>query len=151
MSNFDNRGSQRNRSRYSSGRDFGRRDNGRDGGRREMHKAVCSNCGKDCEVPFRPTGDKPVLCDDCFGKRSDRPRRSDSGRSRDHSAPRGDGSNKLILDQLVTLNSNVEKLITLLAPTKTLEVVSEDEPEVVVEAEAESKPAKKTTRKAKTS
>ena len=25
-------------------------------GDREMHHAVCSNCGKDCEVPFKPTG-----------------------------------------------------------------------------------------------
>jgi CxxC-x17-CxxC domain-containing protein len=44
----------------------------RGGGRRErpsMHRAVCSDCGKDCEVPFRPTGDKPVFCSDCFGKK----------------------------------------------------------------------------------
>ncbi len=33
-----------------------------------MHKAVCSNCGRDCEVPFRPSGDKPVFCSDCFDK-----------------------------------------------------------------------------------
>ena len=32
-----------------------------------MHRAVCSACGKDCEVPFRPTGDKPIYCNDCFG------------------------------------------------------------------------------------
>ncbi len=37
-----------------------------------MHKAVCSECGKNCEVPFRPTGDKPVYCSDCFSsKRED--------------------------------------------------------------------------------
>jgi len=41
---------------------------GRDGGRPDMHKAVCSDCGKDCEVPFRPTGDKPVFCSTCFSK-----------------------------------------------------------------------------------
>ncbi|MDA3840157.1 MAG: hypothetical protein PF572_03630 [Patescibacteria group bacterium] len=35
---------------------------------REMHRAVCSECGVNCEVPFRPTGDKPVFCSDCFGK-----------------------------------------------------------------------------------
>ena len=39
---------------------------GRDGGRPDMHKAVCSDCGKDCEVPFRPTGDKPIFCSTCF-------------------------------------------------------------------------------------
>jgi CxxC-x17-CxxC domain-containing protein len=61
-------------------RDF-RRDNRSDkkhsfsnrGGsdRPQMHSATCANCGKACEVPFRPTGSKPVLCRDCF--------RNDSG------------------------------------------------------------------------
>jgi len=41
---------------------------------REMHKAVCSDCGKDCEVPFKPTEGKPVKCQDCF--RKNRPERS---------------------------------------------------------------------------
>lgn len=35
---------------------------------REMHKAVCSKCGKNCEVPFKPTEGKPVYCKDCFAK-----------------------------------------------------------------------------------
>jgi CxxC-x17-CxxC domain-containing protein len=33
---------------------------------REMFNAVCSNCGKDCQVPFSPTSGKPVFCSDCF-------------------------------------------------------------------------------------
>ena len=36
---------------------------------REMHKAVCADCKKECEVPFRPSGDRPVYCKECFGKR----------------------------------------------------------------------------------
>ncbi len=36
------------------------------GGPREMHDAVCSQCGAQCQVPFVPRGDKPVLCRDCF-------------------------------------------------------------------------------------
>ncbi len=35
-------------------------------GPREMHKAVCSNCKKDCEVPFKPTEGKPVYCKECY-------------------------------------------------------------------------------------
>ena len=31
-----------------------------------MNKAICSECGEKCEVPFKPTGDKPVLCSKCF-------------------------------------------------------------------------------------
>lgn len=36
-----------------------------------MYKAVCSECSKTCEVPFRPSGDKPVFCSDCFNKMRD--------------------------------------------------------------------------------
>ena len=71
---------------------FDRRENrggfaGRNSERPLMHRAVCSECGKDCEVPFKPTGDKPVFCSDCFrgkrGQRNEEPRRfsgRDSGR-----------------------------------------------------------------------
>ncbi len=33
----------------------------------ELFDAVCSKCGKDCQVPFRPSGQKPVYCRACFG------------------------------------------------------------------------------------
>ncbi len=36
------------------------------GGPREMHTATCSACGKECQVPFVPSGEKPVYCSDCF-------------------------------------------------------------------------------------
>jgi CxxC-x17-CxxC domain-containing protein len=39
---------------------------------REMHKAVCAECKKECEVPFKPTAGKPVYCRECFSKRSPR-------------------------------------------------------------------------------
>jgi CxxC-x17-CxxC domain-containing protein len=41
----------------------------RDQSPREMHKAKCTECGKDCEVPFKPTEGKPVLCKDCYKKK----------------------------------------------------------------------------------
>ena len=31
-----------------------------------MHHAICAECKKDCEVPFRPNGEKPVYCRECF-------------------------------------------------------------------------------------
>ena len=40
-------------------------------GPREMHKATCADCKKECEVPFEPSGDRPVYCRDCFSKRKD--------------------------------------------------------------------------------
>jgi CxxC-x17-CxxC domain-containing protein len=41
---------------------------GRDRGDVEMFSATCANCGKACEVPFRPSGDRPIYCKDCFQK-----------------------------------------------------------------------------------
>jgi CxxC-x17-CxxC domain-containing protein len=38
----------------------------RDRGPREMFAATCSNCGREAQVPFRPTSGKPVYCSDCF-------------------------------------------------------------------------------------
>ena len=40
-----------------------------DRGPREMFTATCSSCGKDAQVPFRPTSGKPVYCSDCFRAR----------------------------------------------------------------------------------
>ena len=37
-------------------------------GPREMHKATCSGCGQECEVPFKPKEGRPVYCRDCFRK-----------------------------------------------------------------------------------
>lgn len=74
------------RRNFGGGRDGGRGFGGRDGGRnsdgrgfgggrdrdsgpREMFSAVCDNCGKNCEVPFRPTQGKPIFCSECFEKK----------------------------------------------------------------------------------
>ncbi|OGN87622.1 MAG: zinc-binding protein [Chloroflexi bacterium GWC2_73_18] len=38
-------------------------------GPREMFAATCSSCGREAQVPFRPTSGKPVYCDDCFSSR----------------------------------------------------------------------------------
>ncbi|MDG6242805.1 MAG: hypothetical protein QCH31_00225 [Methanolobus sp.] len=37
-------------------------------GPREMHKATCSDCKQETEVPFQPSGDRPVYCRECFQK-----------------------------------------------------------------------------------
>ncbi len=50
-----------------------KRDFDRDRPPREMHKIKCSDCGKEDEVPFKPDGDRPVFCRDCFQKH--RPKR----------------------------------------------------------------------------
>lgn len=32
---------------------------------RQMYPAVCAECGKETEVPFKPSEDRPVYCRDC--------------------------------------------------------------------------------------
>lgn len=49
----------------------GSSDRGGDRGERQMYKAICSECRRTCEVPFRPTGDKPVYCSNCFSAQNE--------------------------------------------------------------------------------
>jgi len=37
-------------------------------GPRVMHKAICADCGKECEVPFEPREGRPVYCGECYPK-----------------------------------------------------------------------------------
>ncbi len=54
---------------YSSGGGYGQR---------EMTSVICSQCGKQTQVPFVPRNDRPVYCSDCFATQ----RPSSGGRSR---------------------------------------------------------------------
>jgi CxxC-x17-CxxC domain-containing protein len=47
----------------------GRQDNNSRSKNRMMHKAICADCKKECEVPFKPSGDRPVYCRECFARR----------------------------------------------------------------------------------
>jgi CxxC-x17-CxxC domain-containing protein len=38
------------------------------GGAREMYPVTCAECGTETTVPFRPRGDRPVYCSDCFSR-----------------------------------------------------------------------------------
>ncbi len=59
------RDSGRGSNNYSRNRRDGYSRNRRDV---KMTKVICSLCGKECEVPFKPTSSKPVYCDECFAK-----------------------------------------------------------------------------------
>lgn len=89
-------GSSRGRGGFGGGRDFGRRNT-------EMHSAVCAKCGEQCQIPFKPTGDKPVFCSDCFRQNEG------SGNSRNR-APQSDVSS----EQLKQINSKLDKIILIL-------------------------------------
>lgn len=66
---FDSRGggsggSQRSGPRRGFDRDFG--------GPREEFSATCADCNQECKVPFKPSGDRPVYCKECYRKRKPR-------------------------------------------------------------------------------
>ncbi len=127
MNNFKRRdrdfGGDRNR-----GRGFGD-GGGRREGRPEMHQTICSDCGKSCEVPFRPSGDKPVFCSDCFqkqggsaprgrdsrsfGDRNDRPRFNDKPSYRNNSSANTENY-KAQFDQLNLKLDNILKVVSSL-------------------------------------
>jgi CxxC-x17-CxxC domain-containing protein len=94
-----------NRNSRSGGRKYGGGDfRRRDSGPREMYKAVCDQCGKDCEVPFKPTKDKPIYCSDCFESRGG------SG------SKKRDSGNKEILQELNSLNAKLDRILIVLEP-----------------------------------
>ena len=45
---------------------------------REMFDVTCSDCGQQTQVPFKPDGERPVYCRDCYRKR--RPSNNRRGR-----------------------------------------------------------------------
>ncbi len=85
MNNFKKGGFRQGGGNFGGRPKFGNKfGGGRDGGDRsgrptQLFPAVCSECRKNCEVPFRPTGDKPVYCRDCFGKQRHVPGRNSNG------------------------------------------------------------------------
>jgi len=126
---------------FGGGRSFG----GRDSGPREMFSATCSNCGKGCQVPFRPTNGKPVYCSDCFekmnGGRSEgrRPERSD------FRPAGGADQNKAQFD---AINAKLDKILNILAPAPVVtqektKVEKEVEPIKEVKTEKSKKVVKK--------
>ncbi|HUS60026.1 MAG TPA: CxxC-x17-CxxC domain-containing protein [Nevskiaceae bacterium] len=33
---------------------------------RQLYNVTCADCGKQTQVPFKPSGDRPVYCRDCY-------------------------------------------------------------------------------------
>jgi CxxC-x17-CxxC domain-containing protein len=123
MGDYNKRGNDRGGFRGNRGGGFGSRGDfhkkswgGRDDRQKEMYSATCANCGKPCEVPFRPTNGKPVYCRDCFGKvegREGTPRKEFSGGRDREQAPRFENNrgNDEVQKQLANLNTKLDRLI----------------------------------------
>jgi CxxC-x17-CxxC domain-containing protein len=116
----DPRGEKPSRSRRESHGDRGGRDSyGGGRGDREMFSTVCDSCKNNCEVPFKPSGDKPVYCSDCFSKNK----------------PGAGTAGNVDLDelkaQIEVLNEKMDSVIKALKPVMPKLVVAEDGEETV--------------------
>lgn len=86
-----------------------------------MHDVICSECQKNCQVPFRPSNDKPVYCKDCFAKRGG-PSKSSFG-NRNDSRPQmrpsfeNNTGNNDTKKQLEMINIKLDKLIKAIEST----------------------------------
>lgn len=124
--NGDNRGGYQSKGRSFGGDRGGFKPRGRsfgsDRGPREMFSATCDNCGKPCEVPFKPTNGKPVYCSDCYekmGGRDSGPRSDRSSRPSFRAPVENSNQNKA---EFEALNAKMDRIISLLEETKTPKV-----------------------------
>lgn len=118
-------------SRSFSGNRFGERSGGNGGfrgrdegksfdrrrGPVEMHDAICSKCRNECQVPFMPTGSRPVFCSNCFEKEGDSGRGFDSRReSKPFSKPVSVSSSNNFDNsiQFKQINAKLDKIIGIL-------------------------------------
>ena len=159
------------------GSSYGGRGGGSYGGRddnpRPKFPAVCDKCGQSCEVPFRPTGDRPVFCSNCFktqggsdyapksfggrpaqaGGSNFAPKRFDGGFKHGAPAQAGGGQGAgagISKGQIDLIMSKLDKILSYLAPVKApvvLKTEKHDKPEVNVEKPVEKK--EKVAKKAK--
>jgi CxxC-x17-CxxC domain-containing protein len=86
--------------RFDNSQHFGRGSQHNNYRERSFTKAICADCKAECEVPFRPTGDRPVYCKECFTKRKEgsgsfkarlehNPRGGDFAKDRNFDKPQG--------------------------------------------------------------
>lgn len=116
----------RSGNRYGMNRDRGFGDRGNRGSRNQMHEATCSKCGKSCQVPFRPTGSKPVFCSSCFEQTNQKSSFSPREDNRRFNNPPQQGNSS---EQLNQINKKLDKIITILQELEMYEDEENDDEE----------------------
>ncbi|MDR3582051.1 MAG: hypothetical protein P4L67_02125, partial [Candidatus Pacebacteria bacterium] len=111
------------------------------------YDAVCSTCGKRCEVPFRPESGRPVYCVECFGAPHDAKTSGGKFPSRDFSArpsyapPAGGKSIADLERQIGAMNTKIDTMLRIIesmsprvAPASFVPSPAESEPSFPVPA-----------------
>jgi CxxC-x17-CxxC domain-containing protein len=93
-----------------------------------LYDAVCDQCGKNCQVPFRPSGNKPVYCSDCFEQRGGKEGRSDRSGSQRRSFDRedqtrlqnntNDAATIKLTEKIGVLNNKLDTIISILSTSE---------------------------------
>lgn len=119
------RGSDRfNRSSGGFNRRSGRRDE------KMMHQVICDGCGKECEVPFKPTAGKPVYCSNCFKSKGKNSKPSQYDCKQD----------------IIKLNEKIDLILEIVKGIKTMKDSKVEKP---AKKKSKKVAVKKTTKKKK--
>ncbi len=120
--NNSSRGPKKFANKKFGGRSFGNGNKGRDDddsrGGPTLYQATCHACRKECEVPFRPNGSKPVFCSICFDKQGapERPRFEDKRKhefERDMASAENKSAEQLKA-QFAQVHAKLDKILQLL-------------------------------------
>ena len=93
--------------------------------RPEMHEVTCDKCGKQCEVPFKPSRDKPVFCSDCFRKEGGSG--SGSRSNFDSRNKNADSQSGMSSEQFKQINAKLDKIIEFLDNIEFEDDLDEDD------------------------
>lgn len=92
----------------------------------QMFTATCAQCHKECEVPFRPNGSRPVYCRECFGGKdgqSNNTRRFGNNdlfkREQDSPLQAGNGAMNDIKTALSMINIKLDRVLSLMSKENT--------------------------------
>lgn len=114
---------------FGGGHKFG----GHGGGPRPMFQAICGKCGQSCEVPFKPTSERPVFCSNCFKNQGNSgagpkfaPKSFGDGNrggnfSGGNAAPHANTNACATRGQFDALNAKLDRIISLLDATKSVD------------------------------
>lgn len=90
-----------------------------------LFKVNCTECGTPCQVPFKPTGDRPVLCRECFTGSDSAPKKSKFERpsyerptfdrsARPAPGDRRPGGPDPVKAELDKINAKLDRILTIL-------------------------------------
>ncbi len=137
---------------------FGSKFGGRSDGPKTMHKAICAGCGKTCEVPFKPNGQKPVYCNECFSDQKDENKGSSEKRNfSEPRFPRVDRTereyvkpaslNSDLKKEIDALNTKLDKIIDMMKQGIKPKALEKERDIPALLREIEEKPKKKVGKK----